>query len=55
MPSMTGSKYAVAVAQLEDHEAINMDACMFFMKIQEEHLDVIIVIMTQLLLKEGLK
>ena len=52
---MTGSKYAVAVAQLEDHEAINMDACMFFMKIQEEHLDVIIVIMTQLLLKEGLK
>ena len=48
---MTGSKYAVNVAYLEYHGALHTDAHMFFMKIQEEHPDIITTIMTQLLLK----
>ena len=31
---ITGSKYAVAVDQLEDHRALHLDAQMFFVKIQ---------------------
>ena len=52
---MTGSKYAVAVTQLEYHRAILPDAHMFFMKIQEEHPGIITATMTQFLLKAGLK
>ena len=35
IPSMKGSKYAVAVARLEDHGSLHPDAHMFLMKIQE--------------------
>ena len=52
---MRGSKYAIDVAQLEYHGALHLDAHMLFMKIQEEHPDVIKAIMTQLSLKSGLK
>ena len=55
IPSMTGSKYTVAVAHLKDHRALHQDAQMFFMKIQEEQPDIITEIMTQLFLKAGLK
>ena len=34
---ITGSKYAVSVAQLEDHGALHLDANVFLMKMQEEH------------------
>ena len=44
---MTGSKYAVAVSQLEDHGALHPDAHMFFIKTKEEHPDIIIENMTQ--------
>ena len=45
---MTGSKYAVAVYQLEYHGALHPDAHMFFMKIQEEQPDIITSIMTKI-------
>ena len=53
---MTGSKYAYAVTQLESHGMLNPDAHMF---VQEDFYqaepDVVVAIMTQLLLKVGLK
>ena len=52
---MTGSKYAINMDQLEDNGALHMEAHMFFMKMQEEQPDIIAAIMTQLLLKAGLK
>ena len=52
---MIGSKYAVAMAQLENNGALHMYAYMLFIKIQEENLDVITDIMTQISLKAGLK
>ena len=52
---MIGSKYAVAMAQLENNGALHMYAHMLFIKIQEENLDVITDIMTQISLKAGLK
>ena len=55
IPSITGSKYAVAVDQLEYHGEIHQYAHMFFMKRQEEKTDFIIAITTQLLFKAGLK
>ena len=52
---MTSSKYAGAMAMLEYHGALHTDAHMFFIKIQEENLDFIAEIMTQLPLKPGFK
>ena len=52
---MTGSKYAVDVAQLEYHVSLHMDAHKFFMEIQEKQPDTITAIMTQLSLKAILK
>ena len=54
-PIMTGSKYTVAVAHLEDDGTLHLDAHMFFMKMQEEHPDTVSAIMTKLLLTSGLK
>jgi hypothetical protein len=55
-PSMSGSKYAFAVTQLENHGVLNPDAHMF---VQEDFYqaepDVVASIMTQLSLKVGLK
>ena len=48
---MIVSNYDVVVEKLEYHEALHMDAHMLFMKMQEEHPDIIIAIMTQLSLK----
>ena len=56
VPSMTGSKYALAVTQLENHGALHPDAHMaFFQHSMEEQPDVVAAIMTQLSLKAGLK
>ena len=55
IPSMTGSNYAVDVAQLEDNIELHQDIHMFFMKTKEEQPDIITEIMTQLFLKAGLK
>ena len=55
IPRMTGSKYAVTVAHLEDHGALHPDAHILYMRIQEEHLDLITAIMAQLSLKVILK
>ena len=52
---MKGSKYAVAVAQLEYHGALHPDAHMLFIKIQEEQPDIITEIMAHLSLNAGLK
>jgi hypothetical protein len=53
---MTGSKYAVAVTQLEDHGALHPDAHMFFIQsVCEEQPEVAAAIMTQLSLKAGMK
>ena len=56
IPSMTGSKYAYAVTQLESQGVLNPDAHMF---VQEDFYqaepDVVAAIMTQLSLKVGLK
>ena len=52
---MIVSKYAVAVAQLENHGSLHYDAHMLFMKTQEEQLDIITAIVTQLSPKSGLK
>ena len=53
--SMIGSKYAVAMAQMENKGALHMYAQILFIKIQEEKPDVITDIMTQISLKAGLK
>ena len=51
IPTMIVSNYDVVVEKLEYHEALHMDAHMLFMKMQEEHPDIITAIMTQLSLK----
>ena len=48
IPIITRCKYAVAVAQLEDHESLHPDAHMFFMKVQEEQPDTKKAVITQL-------
>ena len=48
---MIGSKYTISVSQLEDHGALHPDTHMLFMKMKEEHSDIITVIMAQLLLQ----
>ena len=55
IPSMKGYNYAPTVAQLEDRGALHPDAHMFFIKMKEEHPDIITAIMTQLLLVGGLE
>ena len=52
---MTGSKYAVTVAQLEDYGELHPDAHMFFMKMQEKQPDILTAIMTQVFLEVGFK
>ena len=52
---MTGYKYAISVAQLEDHGLLHPDEHIFFMKIQEEQPYTIRENITQLSLKSGLK
>ena len=52
---MAGYKYSIAVFQLDNYGVIHPDAHMLFMKMQEEQLDVIKLIMTQLSLKVELK
>ena len=52
---MTGSKYSGDIAQLEDHEALHLDAHIFSKKMLEEQPDIITAIMTQILLKSVLK
>ena len=53
--SMTGSKYAVYLYQLEDHGALHPDAHIVSMKMQEEQPDIITEIMAQISLKVRLK
>ena len=48
---MSGSNYSIYLSQLGYHGALHLYANMFFMKIQEEKLDVVTAIMTQLSLK----
>ena len=48
---MTGSKYAVAVDQLEDNGALHADSHMLFIKMQYEQPDMITKIMKKLSLK----
>lgn len=56
VPSMTGSKYAYAVAQLEEQEVLNPDAHMFMQRdFYQAEPDVVAMVMTQLSLKAGLK
>jgi hypothetical protein len=56
IPSMTGSKYAYAVAQLEKQDVLNPDAHMFMQNdFYQAEPDVVAMIMTQLSLKAGLK
>ena len=52
---MTGSKYAVSVAQLEYFRALYPHAQMLFIIMKEEQPDIIASIMTHLLLNAGLK
>ena len=52
---MIVSKYAVAVDQLENHGSLHYDAHMLFTQTQEEQLEIITSIMTQLSPKSGLK
>ena len=53
---MRGSRYSVAVSQLEDPGELHPDAYMFFMQtIPDEKPEVIAVIMTQLSLKAVFK
>ena len=56
VPSMTGSRYSYAVAQLEEQGVINPDAHMFMQEdfYQAEH-DIVAHIMMQLSLKVGLR
>ena len=56
VPSMTGSKYAFAVTQLENHGAMHPDLHMSFCQnMIEEQPDAVAAIMTQLSLKAGMK
>jgi hypothetical protein len=56
VPSMSGTKYAVAVAQLEDHGALHPDAhMMFYPSMVDNQPDVVSAIMAQLSLKAGMK
>jgi hypothetical protein len=55
-PSLSGSKYAYAVTQLESQGVLNPDSHMFVQKdFYQAELDVVAAIMTQLSLKAGLK
>ena len=55
VPSMTGSKYAVAITQLEDHGLLHPDLHeSFYQHAIEDQPDVVAAIMTQLSLKAGL-
>ena len=56
VPSMTSTKYAVAVTQLVDHGALHPDMHMQFCQhMFEEEPDAVAAIMTQLSLKRGMK
>jgi hypothetical protein len=56
VPSMTGSKYAYAVIQMECHRALNPDSHMFFQEdMYQAEPDVVALILTQLSLKAGLE
>ena len=56
VPSMTGSKYAFAATQLEDHGVLHPDLHLSFLQhMIEQEPDTVAVIMTQLSLKAGLK
>jgi hypothetical protein len=53
---MTGSKYSYTVTQLETQGVLNPDACMFVQdNFYQAEPDFLAAIMTQLLLKAGLK
>ena len=52
---MTVSKYDIGVAQFEGHGSLHLYVHIFLIQMQEEHLDIITSIITQLSLKEGLK
>jgi hypothetical protein len=54
-PSMTGSKYDIAMAQLQNEGVLHPDSHMMFFQAAEEQPDVVAAIMTQLSLKAGLK
>ena len=47
IPKMKGYQYAIAMNQLKYHGSINPNACMFFMKMQQEHPDAITENITQ--------
>ena len=53
IPRMEGSKYSVGVDQLEDHRELYTGVHIFFIEIQEEQIDTITSIMTQLSIKSG--
>ena len=55
IPSMKGSKYEVALAQYKEHGMLHPDTHMFFNQMWEEKPNVVEAIMTQLLLKVGLR
>jgi len=56
VPSMTGSRYGYAVAQLEKQHVLNPDAHMFVQRdFYQAEPDVVAMVMTQLSLKAGLK
>ena len=61
VPSFSGSRYSVAVAQLENHGALHPDLHLaFFQHMQEKQPDVVDAILTRLLfqqltMKKGLK
>ena len=56
VPSFTGSKYAVAVTQLENHGMLHPDAHLSFLNhMIKDAPDVVVAIMMQLSLKAGLK
>ena len=56
VPSMTGSRYATAVTQLQSHGALHPDMHMqFFQHMCDDEPDVVAAIMTQLSLKRGLR
>ena len=56
-PSLTGTKYDVAVTQMEEHGVLHPDAHMFFQApcLHQSEPDVVAAIMPQLSLKAGLK
>ena len=56
VPSMTGSKYALATMQLENHGVLHPGLHMsFFQHMVEQEPDTVAAIMTQMSLKAGLK